>query len=128
MNAPFGTIALQASFRRLSFVTDHPGAALNTSPRRNNHQHMVVTQTIATKAVVQIGTIAAITCDLSYHLLRIGTMACHQSANALTSVFEFAARSPLQAIGGSVSYTVAEPFPILRPWLALRRCLAPASL
>ena len=51
----------------------------------------------------------------SHCILRIGTIACHQRATAHTSVFEFAARCPLQAPGRRVSYTVTQPFPFLRP-------------
>ena len=52
----------------------------------------------------------AVTC-----LLRIGTIACHQRATALTDVFGLAARSPWEAHGGSVSFNVTELFPFVRP-------------
>ena len=41
----------------------------------------------------------------SHCLLRMGTIVCHQRATALAA-----------AHGGSVSFTVTEPFPFLRPW------------
>ena len=61
----------------------------------------------------------------SHFHLRIGTIACHQRATALSSVFVVAARSPLQALDGSVSYFVTEPFPFLRPWHCVHVSLLP---
>ena len=55
----------------------------------------------------------------------IGTLACHERATALTSVLELVTRSPLHALGGSVSFTVTEPFPFLRPWHCVDVSLLP---